>query len=160
MSAVVTFRMAVLSLGGVVLAAGRARADIDCATLAPTGQTAKVAAGAHYKADVMKRFLLGNGYRALWTTPIEVPVLDLQRFAAGLTVKDKTGSKQTPGLKFEGGNGVKYKFRGTDKRAEFLPDELRKTFVQDVAVDQNSAQHPAGGVVASPLARAAGLREA
>jgi hypothetical protein len=160
MNGVPTFRTATLSLGFLALAAVPARADIDCSALAPTGQTTKAVAGAKYKATGMHRFLFGTGYRELWAMPIEVPVLDLQRFAGGLTVKDKAGSKQTLGLKFEAANGLKYKFRSTDKRAEFLPEDLRKTFVQDVAEDQNSAQHPAGGVVASPLARAVGLPEA
>ena len=44
-----------------------------------------VAAGTRYQAGGFKRFLLGNTYRDEWTTPVRVPVLDLTRFAGGLT---------------------------------------------------------------------------
>jgi len=42
-----------------------------------------VAAGPQYEAGGFHEVLFGKGYRDLWTTPIEVPVLDLQKTEAG-----------------------------------------------------------------------------
>ena len=44
----------------------------------------EIVAGAKYQAGGLHRFLFGNGYRDLWTTPMRVPVLDLQTFGGGL----------------------------------------------------------------------------
>ena len=44
-----------------------------------------VVAGADYVAGGFHRFLLGGRYRRLWAAPIRVPVLNLERFAGGLT---------------------------------------------------------------------------
>jgi hypothetical protein len=46
-------------------------------------ETRRVAAGPQYKAGGFHEFVFGQGYRDLWTTPIEVPVLDLQKTGAG-----------------------------------------------------------------------------
>ena len=39
-----------------------------------------VVPGEIYKAGSFHRFLLGDNYRDLWTTPVKVPVLDLGGF--------------------------------------------------------------------------------
>jgi hypothetical protein len=45
----------------------------------------RIAIGPQYKAGGLHRSLWGDDYRALWTKPIEVEVLDLATFAGGLT---------------------------------------------------------------------------
>ena len=51
----------------------------------PVAQAARrVAIGPQYKAGGLHRWLWGDDYRALWTKPIEVEVLDLATFAGGL----------------------------------------------------------------------------
>ena len=63
--------LAALALAGPALAPG-----------APATQQATV--GPQYAAGGFHRAMLGSSYRALWTTPIEVEVLDLaDRGAAG-----------------------------------------------------------------------------
>src|ERR1700704_6166597 len=44
-----------------------------------------VVAGRHYQAGWIHRLFLGAHYRDLWTMPVEVDVLDLCKFAGGLT---------------------------------------------------------------------------
>ena len=46
--------------------------------------TASVTPGRQYQAGGLHRFLWGNNYRRLWSTPIEVATLDLSRYAGGL----------------------------------------------------------------------------
>ena len=45
----------------------------------------KVVAGEKYQASGLHRALFGADYRDLWATPIEVPVLDLQRYGTKAT---------------------------------------------------------------------------
>ncbi len=117
-----------------------------------------VVASSEYGAGRLRRFLLGSGYRELWETPIRVPVLDLGRFAGGLRVVQRSGSRQTSGLKLVGADGREFRFRSVDKDPERnVPDSLLTPTVGAVLDDQNSALHPAAAVTAAALAKAAGI---
>lgn len=123
--------------------------------------TVTVVPGARYDAGWMKRWLLGDHYRTLWTTPLRVPVLDLERTAGGLTAVRRGGGQQTRSLRFQAGDGNTYVFRSLDKDpAGVLAPELRGTVVQDLVQDQISAAHPAGPLVSSAVMRAVGVPSA
>jgi hypothetical protein len=115
----------------------------------------EVTPGAHYEAGGLRRFFFGDGYRDLWTTPIEVPVLDLKTFAGGLRVLEKSGGNQTKGLKLEGRDGTQYVFRSVDKYGTQAGKKFKNTVVDAVAKDQISASHPAAAMVAARLLDAA-----
>jgi hypothetical protein len=117
-----------------------------------------VTAGAQYRAGWLHEFILGADYRALWTTPIRVEVLDLRREAGGLTPMQRGGSAQTVSLRFKGGDGREYVFRPSEKDfTRGLPPELRETLVRDIAQDQVAGYHPAAAIVVSRLLDATGL---
>jgi hypothetical protein len=103
------------------------------------------------------RFILGDTYRDLWTTPIRVPVLDLRRFAGGLTPTKTGGGNQTRSLRFVSADGTEYVFRLVDKDNASVPAGFEQTIVHSIARDQVSAHHPAAAVVAAPLLQAAGV---
>jgi hypothetical protein len=125
----------------------------------PPRQT--VVAGAQYRAGWFHRLMLGAHYRDLWATPLEVDVLDLSRFAGGLTPSRCGGRRQTKSLRFLGANGREYVFRSVDKDPTLaLPAELRATFARDVIQDQISSAHPGGPLVVAPLLDAAGVMHA
>jgi hypothetical protein len=106
----------------------------------------------------MRRFLLGSGYRKEWATPIRVPVLDLRRFAGGLRAVERSGSKQTSGLKLVAADGREFRFRSVDKEpSRELPDSLLTPTIGAVLDDQNAALHPAAAVTSAALATAAGI---
>ncbi len=47
-------------------------------SIPPKGaKTHTVVPGERFRAGWLKRWLIGNDYRYVWTTPIEIPVLDL-----------------------------------------------------------------------------------
>jgi hypothetical protein len=122
----------------------------------PTRQT--VVAGAHYRAGWFHRLFLGAHYRDLWATPLEVDVLDLARFAGGLTPTGCGGRRQTKVLRFLGKDGRQYVFRSVDKDPTLaLPPELRATFAKGLVQDQISSAHPGGPLVVAPLLDAAGI---
>src|SRR5690606_32440142 len=111
-----------------------------------------------YGAGGLKRTLLGGGYRDLWTTPIRVPVLDLGRFAGGLTPVELGSGMQTISLRLRGADGREYNFRSVDKdQSGGLHPDLRDTFIDRLAQDQVSAKHPGGALIASTILDAAGV---
>ena len=122
-----------------------------------TGDTVEVTAGARYAQGGVHRFLLGGGYRDLWTTPIRVPVLDLSA-GGGLRVVKQGGGMQTRSLTLESRDGREYRFRSLDKDpSRFFAPEQRGSIVTSLWQDQTSAIHPAGALVAAHLLEAVGV---
>lgn len=106
-----------------------------------------VTAGEEYRAGGLKRFFLGDHYRQTWTTPVSVPVLDLDKQFDGLVPYQRGGGRQTLSLKIKGNDGMEYVFRSVNKDpAKALPFELRETVVADVLRDQTTTQHPYGAM--------------
>jgi hypothetical protein len=120
----------------------------------------EAAAGPQYRAGPIKRLFFGTDYRPLWTTPVRVPYLDLGATAGGLTPTTAGGGVQTKSLRFIGADGYEYGFRSVDKSLGNMPPALVGTFVEQLALDQTSAQHPAAPAIVAPLAQAAGLLSA
>ena len=132
-----------------VAGAGAGRPSTDSITVTP---------GAQYRAGGLHRFFFGSRYRTIWTTPIRVPVLDIQHFAGGLKPTRKGGGQQTRSLRFTGADGREYAFRSVQKDPiAVLPDELKNTFAAKLLRDQMSSGHPAGPLVVAPLLGAAGV---
>jgi hypothetical protein len=120
--------------------------------------TRRIVAGSRYAVGSLGRFLLGGDYRDLWTTPVEVEVLDLRAFAGGLTPVRRVGGQQSKALALVGADGRDYTFRNVDKDpSAILPEDLRGTIVDDFVQDQIAAAHPAASLVAEELSRAAGV---
>lgn len=120
-----------------------------------------VVPGARYAKGGTYQFFFGRRYRDLWTTPLRVPVLDLARFAGGLTPLRKGGGTQTLSLRLRGADGREYQFRSVDKDpSAALPPDLRETFADRVFQDQVSSGHPVGSLLVPPILEAAGVLHA
>ncbi|HEX5724013.1 MAG TPA: hypothetical protein VFX98_01030, partial [Longimicrobiaceae bacterium] len=120
-----------------------------------------VAAGARYRAGALRNLVVGEGYRALWTQPVRVQVLNPDTFAGGLTVLQESGGLSTEGLRLQGRDGRVYQFRSVDKNVEpSLPEDLRGTLPHAVVQDMVSAKHPAAALVVPPLLEAVGVLHA
>lgn len=127
-------------------------------TLAGQAPSVVLTPGPRYDAGWLHRIFFGSEYRDVWTTPVTVPVLDLEGEAGGLTPLEQGGGKQTKSLRFRGGDGRQYLFRSIDKDpSPGLVPEFRETIIADLAQDGVSASHPYAAVVAAPIAEAAGL---
>jgi hypothetical protein len=114
--------------------------------------------GKHYEAGGLHRFFFGAHWRDIWTTPVSVPVVDLQKYGGGLTPTEKGGGLQTKSLKFKGGNGTEYKFRTLDKDPrKTLSPELQESIAKDIVQDQISSANPYAGFVVNPILDAVGL---
>jgi hypothetical protein len=120
--------------------------------------TVTVVPGARYSAGWLKRGLFGAHYRTLWTTPLRVPVLDLEHTAGGLTAERRGGGQQTRSLRLRAPDGRIFVFRSLDKDpSSILAPELRGTVVQDLVQDQISAAHPAGPLISAAVMSIVGV---
>lgn len=117
--------------------------------------------GDEYKAGWLHKFIFGTHWRDLWTLPLEVEILDLNKFAYGLTPIKIGGGFQTKSLRFMGGDGNIWKFRSINKDpASVLPEELQKSFVADVLQDQISSSNPFAAILVAPILKAVGILQA
>ena len=128
-------------------------------SIPPQGaKTHVVIIGGRFRAGGFKRWLYGRDYRDLWTTPIEVAVLDLDRVGGGLTPLRIGGAGQSISLHFTGKDGRRYTVRSLDKDPMKRKwDELKNTVVDDVLQDMISALLPTAGLVVDPLMEATGI---
>ncbi len=114
--------------------------------------------GEYYKAGALHRLVFGAHWRSLWTSPIDVEVLDLASFAGGIKPFREGGGFQTISLRFKGADGKEYRFRTIDKDpARGMPEKLRNTVVSEVVQDQVSSANPVSVAVIAPLLDAAGI---
>lgn len=118
----------------------------------------RVAANPDYATGAFGRLFLGEHYRDVWAMPIEVPIIDLERTAGGLTPLKKGGGLQTVSLRFIGEDGNQYVLRSIDKDpTATIPEYLRETIAEDAVQDQIAAMHPYAAFTLPRMARAAGI---
>lgn len=129
-------------------------------TLEP-GDTVAATPFGRYDASALHRWVMGDGYRALWGRSVRAPVLDPERFAGGLTLEGMGGGLQTRSLIFRGGDGREWRFRSIDKdAARTLDPALRRTLAARILQDQIAHLFPLGAGLAHPLLEAAGVLHA
>lgn len=147
--------LTILALTGSIVWGAEVSAQ---ASARDTSQVVTRTPGARYRAGWWRRAILGEDYRALWTSPIDVEVLDLRAVGGGLHPTQRGGSMQTNSLRFAGADGREYVFRPLEKDfAKGLPAELRETLVRDIAQDQVVGYHPGAALVVASLLDATGL---
>lgn len=151
-----------VSAGGFILAFSFLTQSSSAQTVAGeqnTGKTVRMAANADYnKAGKFKRIMLGEHYRKEWATPVDIPVIDLDTEAGGLTAVKMGGGMQTKSLRLLGTNGKEYVLRSVDKDpSKAIVAELRGTFADDIVQDQISSSNPYAPMVVASLAQAAGI---
>jgi hypothetical protein len=111
-----------------------------------------------YDTSGFHEMWFGKGYRDEWTTPIEMPVLDLASFGGGLAPVRTVGNMQSIGLALKGKDGKSYTFRTMDKDpTRILPAQWRKTWPARIFQDQTVANYPGTPYVVPALAEAAGV---
>ena len=124
----------------------------------PGARTHLVIPGERFRASSSRRWLYGDNYRDLWTTPIEVAVLDLDEVGGGLTPLRTGGFGQSISLHFTGRDGRRYTVRSLDKDpTRRLEDAIKNTIVGEVLHDLISTLMPAAALVVDPLMEATGI---
>ncbi|MDD9947960.1 MAG: hypothetical protein OXU48_00335, partial [candidate division Zixibacteria bacterium] len=132
--------VAALSLAGADTAAAQAGQRIFRSVPAPGDTTHVAVPGGRFEMGGFGRWFYGSDYRQLWTTPLELPVLDLDAVGGGLSPMRPGGAGQSISLHFMGEDGRRYTVRSIDKDpSKRLLDELKDTVVEDVIQDLVSA---------------------
>lgn len=117
-----------------------------------------IIAGEEYDRSSLHQFLWGKHYRKEWTTPVEVPVVNLATYQGGLTPVEQGGGRQTQTLRLQDRNGKQYVLRSIDKDyGKALPEIARGTFIENLAKDQVSTAHPFSAVTIPGMIDAAGV---
>jgi hypothetical protein len=117
-----------------------------------------MSAGNQFAASRSKQFWWGKHWRDEWIKPASFQVFDLDTMAGGLTPLERGGGHQTKSLRLLGKNGKEYVLRTIDKNLDVLvPEELKGSFVNDVANDQISIAHPYAPLVVAALANSIGI---
>jgi hypothetical protein len=117
-----------------------------------------IIAGKHYKARWLKKIFLGSHYRKEWSTPVTVPIFDIDTIKGGLTPLKLGGNRQTTNLRLKDRLGREYVIRSVDKNpSRVLPEKFRKTIAGKIIEDQTSAEHPYASTVIPHLADAANI---
>ncbi|WP_201981995.1 hypothetical protein [Hymenobacter rubidus] len=121
--------------------------------------TVRVAAGPQYARGAVWRFFWGTHYRALWATPVTVPVVRLATVTPDtLTPTRAGGSYQTHTLRLCAADGREFVLRSVDKDASAaLRAGWMRRLLGGLMKDQTSVAQPYGAYVAAPLAEAAGV---
>jgi hypothetical protein len=137
-------------------AASETISQAPAAAAAP--ETRTVVAGKEFDRGGKWRFWFGQGYRKAWTTPVELPLLDLRTEAGGLTPLRQVGGFETEGLALKGADGHGYTFRKLMKHPErVLPKDWQDSELKAVAIDMTSAAHPAATAIIGSLAQSVGI---
>ena len=124
----------------------------------PGAKTHVVVPGERFRASPSRRWFYGDNYRDLWTTPIEVAVLDLDRVGGGLTPLRTGGFGQSVSLHFTGEDGRRYTVRSLDKDpTKRLEDDIKNSIVGEVLQDLISTLLPTAALVVDPLMEATGI---
>ena len=117
-----------------------------------------IAANAEFKAGKGKEFWLGKQYRDTWTTPVNVPFIDLETELGGLEPIKKGGGMSSNSLRMQAKDGKQYILRSIKKDYTKLVDEKFSNLKAiDIMKDQNSASHPYGALMLPSLSKAAGI---
>ncbi|MBV6479026.1 MAG: hypothetical protein HGGPFJEG_01787 [Ignavibacteria bacterium] len=154
-----SFKFALLIFVITFYLQGRVYSQID--TTGIFSANVKVIAGKEYERSGLTEIFLGEHWRKLWTTPFKAGVLDLNKFAGGLTPYKKGGGLQTKSLRFKGNDGKKYKFRSINKDPRrILPPDLQESIFADMFKDQISTSNPFSALIVSPLLNRVGILNA
>lgn len=120
-----------------------------------------VVPGPEYEAGFIHNFFFGKHWRDIWTTPVKIGFLNLNKFDGGLIPLKRGGGLQTASLRFISANGNQWKFRSINKDpSKVLPEELRESVVESILKDQISSANPYAPLVAAPLLEAVGILQA
>ncbi len=114
-----------------------------------------------YIAGKFSKFFLGEHYRSAWTSPLNVPLLNLDTVHGGLIPFAKGGGRQTKSLNFTSGDGREFVFRSVDKDpSNSLEYDLRNTVIDILLQDQTTTQHPFGALAVPQFLKPLGVLHA
>lgn len=111
-----------------------------------------------YNRGSFMQFLMGENYRNIWSTQVELDVFDIGSEKGGLSILKRGGGQQTRSIRVEDSLGRQFVLRSVNKYVEkALGENMRNTIAVDVLQDGISASHPFSSLTIPKLADAAGV---
>ncbi len=102
----------------------------------------------------LRKFFMGQNYRAEWSTPVNMKVFNLNKEKGGFTITGLGGGKQTKSLQLKDKKGKEWVLRSLNKNPiRAIPEAFRGTMAQDLIAELNSASHPYGALTFPALAK-------
>jgi hypothetical protein len=118
----------------------------------PGAYYVNVAAGPEYKKGKFHQWLFGKNRRKEWTTPVNVPILQLDTLKGGMKLVKKGGGNESKTLQLQGADGKMYALRSVNKsRKAVTPKMFRGTGVGRIIQDGVSMSYPYGCMVVPHL---------
>lgn len=112
------------------------------------GDSATVMISDFYDRGSLTASFLGTHYRALWATPITLPVFNIDSIHGGLAFDETGGGQQTFSIKLKAKDERTYTLRSVNKdQSRALPAVLQYSFLRPLFRDQASALNPFGALV-------------
>ena len=116
--------------------------------------SASVVPGIEYRHNSIYTFFFGKHYRAVWESPVRVPVYSFRQ--QDMRPVKEGGRLETKSLHMVDTAGREYVARSVNKDlSKVLPPWWAKTFIGNLFRDQCSANEPYAALVVAPLAKAA-----
>ena len=104
------------------------------------------------------RYFFGENYRKEYAMETKVPVIRLSEIKGGLIPTQRGGGFQSHSLRLVDKNGKEWVLRSVEKYPEsLLPEDLRKTFVNEILKDNMSAANPFSALIVPDIAKAVGI---
>lgn len=115
-----------------------------------------VIAGQEYKSSKWHEWLWGEDYRKEWSTPVKIPVLNIDSAYGGLTPFKEGGGRQTKTIHVKDAQAKRYVLRSVNKTyTKALPEIYQGTIIEHLANDQIATNHPYAALAIPQLAEAA-----
>ncbi|MFK7749881.1 MAG: metallophosphoesterase [Kordia sp.] len=132
----------------------------------PKEMTASIYTKEETKKSSFYKFLWGERYRELYSTPVTAPTVDLDTLYGGLKPVRKGGGNQSKSLRLEDKNGTQYVMRALRKQAlrylqavlfkdQYIKGQFDDTITEDLLLDVFSGAHPYAPFAVGTLADAA-----
>ena len=103
----------------------------------------------------IQRFMMGDNYRAEWSTPVNLRVFNINKERGGFKIISLGGGKQTRSLKLIDKDKREWTLRTIDKDPEkAIPENFRNSLAQDIVQDMISASHPYSAIAVPSIANA------
>lgn len=104
------------------------------------------------------RYFFGENYRKEYAMETKVPVIRISEIKGGLTPTQRGGGFQSHSLRLVDKQGKEWVLRSVEKYPEsLLPEDLRKTFVNEILKDNMSAANPFSALIVPDIAKAVGI---
>jgi hypothetical protein len=120
-----------------------------------------IPAGAEYKKSKSYQLLWGKNRRKEWTTPIRVPIVNLDTLYGGLRPYQQGGGNETKSLRLKNAAGKEFTLRSINKsRRDVIDPGFKGTFIADIIQDGVSMSYPYAAFAVPVMQQYAGIPHA